>query len=142
MAFLGHIEASAAVRDQEVVGSNPTAPTKKGDFRSFWSRSVKFLSGFLTSWFLLLSVLRTLLLLLSSSAHPTSCGTWPWVPDTKLVGTCSFRFLLQTSSDAALIGSATTPQPREIFPAHHGVQFLSELPRFARYLFEVLRQSL
>lgn len=54
----------------------------------------------------------------------------------------TYCLFVNKTTDVALVGGGTFPQPGEISLAHNGVLFLDELPEFKRTALEVMRQPL
>ncbi|MDR0907039.1 MAG: YifB family Mg chelatase-like AAA ATPase [Rikenellaceae bacterium] len=53
-----------------------------------------------------------------------------------------FRAPHHLTSQVALIGGGSNPQPGEVSLAHNGILFMDELPEFGRSVLEVLRQPM
>lgn len=64
------------------------------------------------------------------------------INDYSIITKRPFRSPHHTSSDVAIVGGGSVPQPGEISLAHNGVLFLDELPEFKRTVLEVMRQPL
>ncbi len=59
-----------------------------------------------------------------------------------LLTTRPFRAPHHLTSQVALVGGGSTPQPGEISLSHNGILFLDELPEFGRNALETLRQPM
>jgi len=64
------------------------------------------------------------------------------IKNSSVVTKRPFRSPHHTSSDIAIVGGGSFPQPGEISLSHNGVLFLDELPEFKRTVLEVMRQPL
>ncbi len=62
--------------------------------------------------------------------------------DASLLAGRPYRSPHHTTSDVALVGGGSHPQPGEISLAHNGILFLDELPEFRRSVLEVMRQPM